>query len=185
MFSFSRLFTTTIIQPNVKPKTAPRNEVNPETAAQICMQGDIFFKKKEYNEAIILYKKASKLDPENSAPYHKIGIANHNLGNYNKAVFYIQKALDIDPRIIMYNQHIAKAYYTLEDNINFTKYHNYAKMLQKEQLKNQPPKKFALQDLKKELRPTSPQSPDGKEVEEIINRTQKLIISPPLERSSR
>ncbi|MDR2127034.1 MAG: tetratricopeptide repeat protein [Prevotellaceae bacterium] len=50
-----------------------------------------------YTEAIVCYKKALEINPNEAVAYYYMGIAYVNLGNHAEAIGSYQKALDIDP----------------------------------------------------------------------------------------
>ena len=60
-------------------------------------RGDASFQSQSYQESILHYQSAIKIDPNHDRAYHKIGIAYFNLGLYERAIEYYSKAIDINP----------------------------------------------------------------------------------------
>ncbi|MCD8377415.1 MAG: tetratricopeptide repeat protein [Candidatus Gastranaerophilales bacterium] len=57
-----------------------------------------------------------------SEVYNYIGMCYYNLHDFNKAITNINKAVSMPDRRVLYYYNLAKIYYTLKDNTNYTKY---------------------------------------------------------------
>ena len=62
--------------------------------------------------------------------YNYIGMCYYNLHDFNKAIVNINKAASMPNSRILYSYNLAKIYYTLKDNVNFTKYMDTVKNFQ-------------------------------------------------------
>ncbi len=68
------------------------------------------FNAKKYNEAIIEYEKASKIDPKNVNYLHDIGSCYVILGEHKNGIKYYKKALAIDPKYSLAYKNLGLAY---------------------------------------------------------------------------
>ncbi|MCM1264670.1 MAG: tetratricopeptide repeat protein [Candidatus Gastranaerophilales bacterium] len=59
--------------------------------------------------------------------YNYIGMCYYNLHEFNKAISNINKAISMPDTRVLYYYNLAKIYYTLKDNANYTKYMNMVK----------------------------------------------------------
>lgn len=75
------------------PKVISKEEVK-----KLIEEGDKFFFKGQYLEAIEYYNRALDIDPNNAIALYYIGDALDNLGHHEMALEYYDKALKIDPR---------------------------------------------------------------------------------------
>ena len=53
----------------------------------------------KYEDAIINYKKAIELSPDNATTFFHLGILYHDLNQYNEAIKSYKKAISINPNI--------------------------------------------------------------------------------------
>jgi len=60
--------------------------------------GVLLFRHKQYDDAVVAFRKASEYDPHSPAPYLGLGNALLGLNKRDQAVAAYRKALDIDPR---------------------------------------------------------------------------------------
>jgi tetratricopeptide (TPR) repeat protein len=77
--------------------------------------GNIYFGKKQYDEAIELYEKAVQLMPGESTVYYNIGAAYSNKQSQRKAVEAYLKAVEINPKFGDAHYGLAYSYYSLQD----------------------------------------------------------------------
>ena len=61
-------------------------------------RGDIYLGQNKYNLAILAYKKALELDPQNLHILNNLGNAYSGQGKYDLAISSYQKALKLDPQ---------------------------------------------------------------------------------------
>ena len=55
----------------------------------------------KYEEAIVEYDKALKVNPKYVDAYNNKGLSLHNLGRYEEAILEYDKALKINPKYVM------------------------------------------------------------------------------------
>ena len=84
----------------------------------------------KYEDAIINYKKAIELSPDNATTFFHLGILYHDLNQYNEAIKSYKKAIAINPTYIDAIFNIAYAYIDLEDNTSAIEYLNKLKNIQ-------------------------------------------------------
>ena len=65
-----------------------------------------------------------------SEVYNYIGMCYYNLHDFNKAITNINKAISMPDARVLYYYNLAKIYYTLKDNTNYTKYMDMVKNFQ-------------------------------------------------------
>lgn len=58
------------------------------------------FREQKYMEAIPLFEKAAKLNPQNSSYFNGLALCYNNLEKYDKADFYYSKAVETQPEVI-------------------------------------------------------------------------------------
>jgi len=61
----------------------------------------LYVKLGQYNDALISYDKAVKIEPENPDAWGGLGTAYLNLGRYDEAVASFDKALKINPNTLL------------------------------------------------------------------------------------
>jgi tetratricopeptide (TPR) repeat protein len=84
----------------------------------------------KYEDAIINYKKAIELSPDNATTFFHLGILYHDLNQYSEAIKSYKKAISINPLYVDAIFNIAYAYIDLEDNISAIEYLNKLKNIQ-------------------------------------------------------
>lgn len=72
--------------------------------------GNNYFRKNEYANALPYFEKAVKIDPEFVFAWDNIGVCNRRLGNYDTAIEAYQKSIELDPTAVTAHQNIALAY---------------------------------------------------------------------------
>ena len=84
----------------------------------------------KYEDAIINYKKAIALSPDNATTFFHLGILYHDLHKYREAIKSYKEAISINPTYIDAIFNIAYAYIDLEDKISAIEYLNKLKNIQ-------------------------------------------------------
>jgi tetratricopeptide (TPR) repeat protein len=92
---------------------ANHNIVKKETAEDWNYEGIVYFKKKNYKEALKHFKKAKELKPEERLYWHNIGKAYHWLRKNKDAIKFFEKANSISPHFDTY-LHMGYAYRNLK-----------------------------------------------------------------------
>ena len=70
----------------------------------------------KHENAIINYKKAIELSPDNATTFFHLGVLYHDLNQYSEAIKYYKRAISINPTYIDAIFNMAYAYIDLEDN---------------------------------------------------------------------
>ena len=70
----------------------------------------------KHENAIINYKKAIELSPDNATTFFHLGILYHDLNQFSEAIKYYKRAISINPTYIDAIFNMAYAYIDLEDN---------------------------------------------------------------------
>lgn len=78
-------------------------------------EGDEYYRREQYDLALVSYNKAVKADNKFAFAWDNMGICYRKLGNYKKAIDCYQESLKIDPEGRMPLQNMAVAYEYLED----------------------------------------------------------------------
>lgn len=73
-------------------------EINPRHLMALDNLGAIYYNRKQYEEALEVFKKLSKVKPNDPKVYRNISIAYRSLGNVQKAEEYKQKAMELSKR---------------------------------------------------------------------------------------
>ena len=73
-------------------------------------RGDAYYSQGKYDLAIIVYKKALELDPENVYALNNIGDAYYKQGKYDLAISAYKKALEMDPENVYMLNNLGNAY---------------------------------------------------------------------------
>lgn len=66
---------------------------------ELIEQGKFYFLNKRYNEAILEFQKALKLDPKNARILYELGAAHEGNGDIEITKVLYLKALEIDPKL--------------------------------------------------------------------------------------
>ena len=74
----------------------------------------------KYQEAIVCFEKAIKIQPENIRSYNILGRILKELGEYNKAIIYYEKSIKINPDNFMTVNGILEMFTTIQFS-NLTK----------------------------------------------------------------
>jgi len=91
--------------------------------------GKINYQTDDIQDALDDFK--STLNSNSSSEvYNYIGMCYYNLHDFNKAITNINKAVSMPDSRVLYYYNLAKIYYTLKDNINYTKYMGIVKSFQ-------------------------------------------------------
>ena len=67
----------------------------PENYEPLEVLGEFYIRGQRYSDSIEVFKKATKLDPDNATLYWNLAIAYERLGEYNKAFVSLQRAMRI------------------------------------------------------------------------------------------
>lgn len=94
-------------------------------ASQYVKEGNTALVNAKLHEAIELFKKAEKLDPDNAYNYYLLGCANFFIGNVDEAIKNYKRSIDLNPNDPYAYYDIAFSYKTKNDYakalINFKK----------------------------------------------------------------
>lgn len=71
--------------------------LNPNNSDVRFIQGNIFYKQKDYDNAIIAYKKTVELNPKGDNPWRKLALCYKEKKDYKKALESINKAIELSP----------------------------------------------------------------------------------------
>ncbi len=74
-----------------------RTKELPETPEALAALGDKYFEANRFEEAINIYKKALKLDPDDADTYNDLGLALHYTGKTAEAVEALKKGTETGP----------------------------------------------------------------------------------------
>ncbi len=85
--------------------------------------GDVYFKKKDYDKALLVYKKKLKMSPNSPLVLIKLGITYGTLKKYDLALKYLLKADQLQPNDAQINLFIATAYQFKGDLANYKNYY--------------------------------------------------------------
>jgi len=69
---------------------------DPDRGSEI-EQGMCFYTKRQYQQALLMFKKASQLDPENALAFNNICSAYNKMGQFKQGIEACEKALEISP----------------------------------------------------------------------------------------
>jgi len=85
---------------------ATRNSSNESSISGIIQEGQALLNASRFEEALISYDKALKIDPRSVEDLNGKGLILNQLGKYEEAITWFDKALEIDPDFIdaMYNK---------------------------------------------------------------------------------
>jgi len=72
--------------------------INPEIASKVKEEGNEYFKKGEFTEAIKSYREAHKRNPKDSGILNNLGFALMKIREYNEAIKSFDKSLSIDSK---------------------------------------------------------------------------------------
>jgi len=87
---------------------AKKDYINPELSEKARLEGNEFFKKGDYPEAVKKYSEAIKRNPDDETNYSNRATAYTKLGAIPEAIKDCEKALEIDPKFV--KAYIKKAY---------------------------------------------------------------------------
>jgi lipoprotein NlpI len=80
------------------PATPPGGATTPKKAEEYIAQGKEFVKAKQYDQAIVSFSEAIKLDPQSVQSHNNRGIAYCNKGDFALAIGDFSRAVEIDPK---------------------------------------------------------------------------------------
>lgn len=107
--------------PRVKSLMVANNQKNKHSmsdnkkALKYYEEGDDYYRREQYDMALVSYNKAVKADNKFAFAWDNMGICYRKLGNYKKAIDCYQESLKIDPNGRMPLQNMAVAYEYLKD----------------------------------------------------------------------
>ena len=97
-------------------------ELDDKNSDAYYVKGALFLMRKDLENAVILFKQAIKLNPNNSAPYSFLGYAYYALGQPQKAIDFCDKAIDLDPVPVSgFYVHLGHGYFLSKDYKNAIK----------------------------------------------------------------
>lgn len=73
-------------------------------------QADTYFQEEDYNNALELYKKLAKRDPENRLVWFRLGVSYYNLKEYEKAVNSLERAQEFEDNKTQTKYWLVRAY---------------------------------------------------------------------------
>ncbi len=83
--------------PMLGPEPIKEASVFPDDPKQLADIGDNFFENQNFEQAIIVYEKALKLNPDDVDTYNDLGLAYLYTGRPEKAIKTIKKGTEINP----------------------------------------------------------------------------------------
>jgi len=72
----------------------------PESAAEVCEEGDAYLSMGKYDRAIAVFDRATQLDPTLARAYESRGRAHRTRGGYEKAIADCTRAIQLEPNDI-------------------------------------------------------------------------------------
>lgn len=88
-------------------------QIQPDNSAEeYIKQGNAYLTKGQYDEALIYYKKAIEIDPNNALAYNSICFIYNKQGQYDKAIEYCSKAIELAPNKALYYGARAAVYWS-------------------------------------------------------------------------
>ncbi|HLY63250.1 MAG TPA: DUF3857 domain-containing protein [Terriglobia bacterium] len=109
-------------------------------ADEFYTQGNQAMNERKYREALSLYERATKLDPDHKYAWNGMGTAQVNLGNREAAFKLFRKQIEVYPKG-------ATAYYSLALNLALNQRQDEAVQVWRELLKQDPDNKYAHSNL--------------------------------------
>lgn len=85
---------------NLKSKRDAEAYENPELAEKARLEGNEYFRKKDFPKAIECYTEAIKRAPRDATPYSNRSAAYCGLGEYPMALKDAEKAIELDPKFV-------------------------------------------------------------------------------------
>ncbi len=89
--------------------------VEVKTSTEYLIEGNNFFKKRDYKNAEISYRKALEKSPNNPTAQNNLGVILNELGRYDESIDVLATALKTDPKNPIAHYVIAKAYLMKKD----------------------------------------------------------------------
>lgn len=89
--------------------------VEVKTSTEYLIEGNNFFKKRDYKNAEISYRKALEKSPNNPTAQNNLGVILNELGRYDESIDVLSTALKTDPKNPIAHYVIAKAYLMKKD----------------------------------------------------------------------
>ncbi|MCW5824652.1 MAG: tetratricopeptide repeat protein [Cyanobacteria bacterium TGS_CYA1] len=89
--------------------------VEVRTSTEYLIEGNNFFKKRDYKNAEISYRKALEKSPNNPTAQNNLGVILNELGRYDESIDVLSTALKTDPKNPIAHYVIAKAYLMKKD----------------------------------------------------------------------
>ncbi len=84
--------------------------VEVKTSTEYLIEGNNFFKKRDYKNAEISYRKALEKSPDNPTAKNNLGVILNELGRYDESIDVLASALKTDPKNPIAHYVIARAY---------------------------------------------------------------------------
>lgn len=87
------------------------------------------YREKKYDEAVVEFEQAVKLDPKNATMANNLGFTLYKFEKYEQSVVWLRKAIEIDPQRAVAYANLADAYMKLGKTIEARQYYEkYAEM---------------------------------------------------------
>jgi tetratricopeptide (TPR) repeat protein len=80
------------------PAAPPGGATTPKKPEEYINQGKEFLKAKHYDQAIVSFSEAIKLDPQSVQAHNSRGIAYCNRGDFDQAIGDFSRTIEIDPK---------------------------------------------------------------------------------------
>lgn len=87
------IFAVLILIPAVSFSATPARNVS----SRLLLEAENYFAKEQYNDAIEVYQKILKYDPDNRQAISGVGMVLTSFGQYDKALIFSQKAVSLKP----------------------------------------------------------------------------------------
>ena len=96
--------------PSAVDKALNEVEAAPNPYEMYVSKGDGFFAQKDYEQALINYKRAIDLQTGTGSIYQKMGDCSAALGRYHEALVFAQRAVEVDPKNLKMHLDLAMSY---------------------------------------------------------------------------
>jgi tetratricopeptide (TPR) repeat protein len=80
-----------------------------KSATEYLISGNEAFKRNDYKQAEIEYRKAIRLEPKSSTALNNLGVILNELGKYDDAVTILNQAISVDPKNVIAHYTLAQA----------------------------------------------------------------------------
>ena len=94
----------------VEKKIAALIKKNPKSFVLYNLFGTILIDKKNFNQALVNYKKSLEINPNYAEGHNNLGIAFYKLGKFNESIDSYQRAIIIKPNFSKAHNNLGLAY---------------------------------------------------------------------------